>query len=77
MAEQYPNAAITGTDLSPIQPGWVPPNVFFEIDDFNVDWLDESKYDLIHARELLGTCPDWPALYRRAFKYSYSDISIF
>ncbi|KAK5170131.1 uncharacterized protein LTR77_004715 [Saxophila tyrrhenica] len=68
VAEQFPQAEVTGTDVSPIQPGWVPPNAFFEIDDFNVEWLDENKFDLVHARELLGTCPDWPALYRRAFR---------
>lgn len=25
--DQYPNATVIGTDLSPIQPTWVPPNV--------------------------------------------------
>ena len=26
MADRYPQAEIVGTDLSPIQPKWVPPN---------------------------------------------------
>lgn len=26
-ADQYPNATVVGTDISPIQPTWVPPNV--------------------------------------------------
>lgn len=34
MAELYPNASIVGTDLSPVQPGAVPPGVQFEIDDW-------------------------------------------
>jgi hypothetical protein len=28
MADQYPMAEVVGTDLSPIQPSWVPPNWF-------------------------------------------------
>ncbi|KAF5682476.1 mRNA 3 end-processing YTH1 [Fusarium circinatum] len=32
-ADQYPNAEVIGTDLSPIQPDWVPPNVRFELED--------------------------------------------
>ncbi|EME42685.1 hypothetical protein DOTSEDRAFT_175929 [Dothistroma septosporum NZE10] len=68
VAEQFPDATVKGIDLSPIQPTWVPPNLFFEVDDYNMDWLDEEKFDLIHARELLGTTPDWPKLYQRAFR---------
>ncbi|KAI5364222.1 Putative S-adenosyl-L-methionine-dependent methyltransferase [Septoria linicola] len=67
VAEALPDAEVTGLDLSPIQPAFVPPNCFFEIDDYNVDWLDHDKYDLIHARELLGSAPDWPAVYKQAF----------
>ncbi|KAK4614001.1 Methyltransferase [Fulvia fulva] len=68
MAEKFPDATVKGIDLSPIQPTWVPPNLFFEVDDYNMDWLDEEQFDLIHARELLGTTPDWPGLFRKAFK---------
>ncbi|KAL1963768.1 hypothetical protein VTN77DRAFT_7834 [Rasamsonia byssochlamydoides] len=32
-ANEYPSAQVIGTDLSPIQPPWVPPNCVFEIDD--------------------------------------------
>jgi 2-polyprenyl-3-methyl-5-hydroxy-6-metoxy-1,4-benzoquinol methylase len=32
-ANQYPFASVTGSDLSPIQPEYVPPNCQFEIDD--------------------------------------------
>lgn len=66
MAEQNPETTVKGIDLSPVQPTWVPPNAFFEVDDYNVDWLDQNKFDLIHARELLGTCPDWVELYKKA-----------
>ena len=92
VAEQNPQAVVTGTDLSPIQLTWVPPNAFFEVDDYNVEWLDENKYDLIHARELLGSCPDWTELYHKAHKalkpggwfeqhepslFFYSDLTTF
>ncbi|KAK1540916.1 methyltransferase domain-containing protein [Colletotrichum paranaense] len=33
MGDFFPNAEVTGIDLSPIQPSWVPPNVNFEVDD--------------------------------------------
>ncbi|CAK4004182.1 S-adenosyl-L-methionine-dependent methyltransferase [Lecanosticta acicola] len=68
VAEQFPDAQVRGIDLSPIQPSWVPPNCFFEIDDFNVEWIDENKFDLIHGRELLGTAPDWLSVYSSALK---------
>jgi hypothetical protein len=70
VADQNPEASVKGTDLSAIQPPWVPPNLGFEIDDFNDnvwDWPKPFKYDLIHARELLGTVPDWVAMYRKVY----------
>lgn len=68
VAERYPDAEVKGIDVSPIQPLWVPPNLTFEVDDYNREWMDEGVYDLIHARELLGTVPDWVALYRKAYR---------
>lgn len=38
MADQHPSAEITGTDLSPIQPSWIPPNCRFEVDDMELPW---------------------------------------
>lgn len=26
-ADDHPNVQVIGTDISPIQPGWVPPNL--------------------------------------------------
>lgn len=65
MADAHPEATIKGIDLSPIQPSWIPPNLKFEVDDYNLEWLDHNKFDLIHARELLGTVPSWPEMYRK------------
>jgi SAM-dependent methyltransferase len=33
MADEFPDAKVIGTDLSPIQPTSVPPNLEFIIDD--------------------------------------------
>lgn len=62
----HPSASVKGIDLSPIQPAWVPPNLKFEVDDYNKEWLSSSKYDLVHSREILGTVPDWVAFYKKA-----------
>lgn len=72
-ADAHPEAEVKGTDLSPIQPTWVPPNLKFEIDDYNIDWLDTNKYDLIHLREVLGTSPSFPALYKSIYKCVFSS----
>jgi hypothetical protein len=68
VAEKHPQAIVKGIDVSPIQPFWVPPNVKFELDDFNLPWQDSNKYDLVHARELLGSVPNWPKFYDQCFK---------
>ena len=38
MADTYPDCQVLGTDLSPVQPSWAPPNCRFEVDDFEQDW---------------------------------------
>lgn len=38
MADQYPGCQVVGTDLSPVQPQWVPPNCRFDVDDFELEW---------------------------------------
>lgn len=57
-----------GTDLSPIQPGWVPPNVQFFIDDAESEWTFQHKFDYIHVRGLAGSIQDWPRLIAQAHK---------
>lgn len=68
MADKYPEASVKGIDVSPIQPFWIPPNAKFEMDDFNLRWEDQEKYDLIHARELLGSVPNWNLFYENCFR---------
>ncbi|KAH0538584.1 hypothetical protein FGG08_004834 [Glutinoglossum americanum] len=68
-ADQFPNATVIGTDLSPTQPSWVPPNCKFEIDDASIEWMyPKESFDFIHVRSLLGSIRDWPAFYQEAYK---------
>jgi hypothetical protein len=68
-ADEYPSATVIGTDLSPIQPTWVPPNVKFEIDDAQSEWTwSDNWFDFVHLRCLMGSIKDWPSLYSQAFR---------
>jgi hypothetical protein len=55
-------------DLSPIQPRYVPPNLHFEVDDYELDWVYKEKFDYIHIRYLMGAVKDWTVLFRKAYK---------
>uniref|UniRef100_A0A0D2Y5U3 Methyltransferase type 11 domain-containing protein n=1 Tax=Fusarium oxysporum (strain Fo5176) TaxID=660025 RepID=A0A0D2Y5U3_FUSOF len=58
---------VIGTDLSPIQPRWVPPNVKFELEDATKDWSwPENHFDLVHVRFLIGAIADWGTLSKEA-----------
>ncbi|KAF7559149.1 hypothetical protein G7046_g5007 [Stylonectria norvegica] len=68
--DQFPQTEVIGTDLSPIQPAWVPPNVQFVIDDCLLDWTwPADHFDFIHLRALYGSIPDWTAFYKKAFHH--------
>jgi hypothetical protein len=56
-----------GTDLSPIQPRWTPPNCFFEVDDFTSPWGFSQPFDFVHARGIEGSVSDYPNLFSSAF----------
>ncbi|KAK1781460.1 S-adenosyl-L-methionine-dependent methyltransferase [Copromyces sp. CBS 386.78] len=53
-AEKFPECSVIGTDVSAIQPTWVPPNA--------------DSFDLIHMRWITGTVNDWHALYKEAYR---------
>ncbi|KAI8948688.1 S-adenosyl-L-methionine-dependent methyltransferase [Xylaria longipes] len=68
-ADTYPEAEVIGTDISPSQPEWVPPNLKFEIEDCTQPWTyPRDAFDFIHLRYLYGSISDWDALYAEAFK---------
>jgi SAM-dependent methyltransferase len=64
VADAFPKAKVIGTDLSPIQPAEVPPNVFFEISDCTEDdWgFKLSSFDLIHTSFMIGSLPSFADL---------------
>ncbi|KAH0606033.1 uncharacterized protein H6S33_004490 [Morchella sextelata] len=67
--EKYPSAKVIGTDLSPIQPNWVPPNVEFQIDDAEQEWTwPKNHFDLVHIRNLNGAIKDWNFLLKEAYR---------
>ncbi|KAL2000819.1 hypothetical protein VTN02DRAFT_2579 [Thermoascus thermophilus] len=68
-ADEHPEAEVIGNDLSPIQPRWVPPNVHFEVDDYESDWAYAHKFDYIHGREMEGMVKDFPRLFAQAFTH--------
>ncbi|KAH8651931.1 S-adenosyl-L-methionine-dependent methyltransferase [Tricladium varicosporioides] len=71
MGDEFPDAKVEATDLSPIQPRSVPENVHFFVDDASEDdWvLPAHHYDYIHTRVLLGCFTDFRDILRKAFYY--------
>ncbi|KAM5386401.1 hypothetical protein ACJZ2D_000364 [Fusarium nematophilum] len=68
-ADEYPGAEVIGTDISPIQPSWVPPNLKFEIEDCTREWtFPTDSADYIHMRWLVGSIPDWNELFAQAYR---------
>lgn len=68
MAELFPDAEVVGTDLSPIQPTWVPPNCVFEVDDVTMDWtFRKDSFDFIHSREMFGSIANWDEYFRQCY----------
>ncbi|KAG6173292.1 hypothetical protein E4U51_005727 [Claviceps purpurea] len=68
-ADRFPNASVIGTDISPCQPRWVPPNVRFEIDDATLEWTwGADHFDFIHMRYIVGGIQDWTALFKEAYR---------
>ena len=70
-SEQFPDAKITGIDLSPIQQESVPDNVFFEMQDCSdTDWLRPlGSLDFIYTQSLFGSLQDYAQYLITARKY--------
>ena len=73
-ADEFPNAEVTGTDITPIQPSWVPPNCKFVIEDCNKEWtFNDNTFDFIHCRMMFGVIQDWEDFFRQAYRTSKPD----
>ncbi|KAL0933070.1 methyltransferase [Colletotrichum truncatum] len=66
--EEHPESEVIGVDLSPVQPGFTPPNVHYEIDDLEEEWSFSRKFDYIHSMMMTGAFRDWPNFHRQAFE---------
>lgn len=55
LAQENPGSNVIGTDLSPIQPTFVPPNCSFQICDAEDEWDFSVPFDFIHMRAVV-TC---------------------
>ena len=43
--------------------------VISEIEDCNQEWtFDSDSFDYVHFRYLIGCIPDWPALFKQAYR---------
>ena len=69
LAEDFPDSVVVGTDLSAIQPNWVPPNLKFYVDDLESAWAypPAEHFDYIHGRALIGSISDWTKLFSEIF----------
>ncbi|KAK1988429.1 methyltransferase [Colletotrichum cereale] len=68
-ADDNPASTVIGVDLSPVQPSYVPPNAYFQIEDIEEDpWTFSQKFDFIHSRMNTGGIRDFPALFRQAYE---------
>ncbi|KAJ2905791.1 uncharacterized protein MKZ38_004468 [Zalerion maritima] len=67
-ADVFPGSTVIGVDLSPIQPGFVPPNCTFEIDDVEKEWTWNQPFDYIFARQMAGSFVDYPGFIKNSFK---------
>lgn len=47
----------------------VPPNLIFEVDDAEDDWLYTQPFDYIHTRTFCGAVRDWLRFHRQAFHH--------
>jgi len=68
-AEKYPNCQVIGSDLSPIQPEFVPANLTFEVDDIEDTWVYSNKFSFIHGRLMAFALKNPLEVFKKAFKH--------
>lgn len=69
-ADTYPDCQVIGTDLSPGQPSFIPPNLRFIIDDAEDEWVYPGmEFDYIHLRIMAGCFTDTKKVLRQAWNH--------
>ncbi|KAK7428828.1 hypothetical protein QQZ08_004598 [Neonectria magnoliae] len=68
-ADEHPECQVTGIDLSPIQPPFVPPNVTFYVDDLEDDWTFSTKFEFIFSRFMTGSIRNWPKYLKQCYDF--------
>ncbi|KAF3904524.1 hypothetical protein ABW21_db0200490 [Orbilia brochopaga] len=70
LADEYPMAHVIATDIAPLQPTVIPPNLEFLLqhDYNNPDWnLPRNTFDLVFSRWNHLYIADWRAFLRHAY----------
>lgn len=68
VGDRFPGAHVRGTDQSPEQCKWTPPNVDFILEDCEQDeWLAQD-YDFIHFRFMASVLKDVAGVLRQTYK---------
>ncbi|TGZ80745.1 S-adenosyl-L-methionine-dependent methyltransferase [Ascodesmis nigricans] len=78
--DEHPGSKVVGIDLAPIQPDWVAPNVYFELDDLEKEWtFAENHFDYIHSRNVGAGIRNWERYLRQMYKHckpgGYVEVS--
>ncbi|KAH6645825.1 methyltransferase domain-containing protein [Truncatella angustata] len=68
-ANLHPSVQVVGTDLSPIQPDYVPMNCTFYIDDASHDWSFHQRFDYVHVRALTMGIANWDKFVDQAYRF--------
>ncbi|KAF4900370.1 Secondary metabolism regulator LAE1 [Colletotrichum fructicola] len=68
-ADDFPTAEVIGVEISPIQPGWAPPNCKFQIDDVEQPWTWSLDFDFIHLRHMEACISNCPAFYKQIYDH--------
>lgn len=69
VADEFPEAQVMATDISPIQPDFLPPNLANFIEDCTSVWSwPDDCFDLVHIRCLNGSVKSWETLFKDAYR---------
>ncbi|KAF4985940.1 hypothetical protein FDECE_16221 [Fusarium decemcellulare] len=70
VADLYPTASVIGTDLSPIQPNWMPLNAQMFVEDCeDPEWPNGAEFDLVHLRSVAGYLLDLDSMVNNAYEH--------